>query len=464
MKKGFITWIVTGAAVSAAAVGGGLWFYKSATQAPVYTYKTVKTERKSISARITATGTLSARVTVQVGSQVSGTLKELLFDYNDTVKKGEVVARIEPQLFEAAVSQAKADLAAAYGRLVQAKAQQSDAERKYERAKALHKDQLITTGEMETAETNLETAKAGVAQAAGAVEQARASLYRADINLKFTTIRSPIDGVVISRDVSVGQTVAASLSAPTLFTIAEDLRKMQVDTYIAESDVGKLSPGMATQFVVDAYPNKRFKGTIRQIRNAPQTVQNIVTYDAVIDVDNEKLELKPGMTANVTIIWGERENVLTVPNAALRFRPPPALAGSSSAGPWSGSRRGRSSDGSSRRGGSGEGNAAPSSSTQGEAPPSPSGSVIPPASAWPRSSESDEEIRPEPKAVWALRNGKPERVRVRTGLTDGTTTEITGGDLKEDEEVIIEATGGDDAPASAPPNNRQSSGSPRMRL
>ncbi len=443
MKKQAFGWIFAGVLTAAALAGGGIWYYKSAAQTAAYTYKTSKAEKKSLSSRITATGTLSARVTVQVGSQVSGTLKELLVDFNDTVKKGQVVARIEPQLFSAAVSQAKADLAAAHGRLVQAKAQLNDAERKHARAKALHKDQLITTSELETAETTVETAKAGVAQAAGSVEQARAAVFRAQINLDFTTIASPIDGVVISRDVSVGQTVAASLSAPTLYTIAEDLRKMQVDTYVAESDVGKLSPGMAAHFVVDAYPNKRFKGKIRQIRNSPQTVQNIVTYDAVIDVDNEKLELKPGMTANVTVVWAERENVLTVPNAALRYRPPAALAGSASAGAWSGPRRGRRDE---------------------AAAPSGSSSAMPPGSAWPRSPPDDGEVRPEPKAVWVLRNGKPERIRVRTGITDGTSTEITDGELQEDDEVITEAIGPDGA--ASPTNNTRpgSQGAPRMRL
>lgn len=464
MKKQAIGWIFAGVIAAAAAGGGGYWYYNSLTQAPIYTYKTAKAERKSISARITATGTLSARVTVQVGSQVSGTLKEMLVDFNDSVKKGQVIARIEPQLFGAAVSQAKADLAAAHGRLVQAKAQQNDAERKFNRAKALHKDQLITTGELETAETTFETSKAGVAQAAGAVEQARAALFRAQINLNFTTISSPIDGVVISRDVSVGQTVAASLSAPTLYTIAEDLRKMQVDTFVAESDVGKLSAGMVTQFVVDAYPNKRFKGTIRQIRNAPQTVQNIVTYDAVIDVDNEKLELKPGMTANVTVVWAERENVLVVPNAALRFRPPAALAGSSSAGAWSGSRQGRSGGGSGRRGRNDEAGAPPSSSAHEASAPSASSSAMPPGSASARPPSDEGELRPEPKALWVLRNGKPERVRVRIGLTDGTVTEITEGELQEGEEVITEASGGDGAAPASTNNRAPTQGAPRMRL
>jgi HlyD family secretion protein len=216
------------------------------------------------------------------------------------------------------------------------------------------------------------------------------------VNLAFTTIVSPIDGVVVARSVDVGQTVAASLQAPTLFIIAEDLRKMQVDTSVAEADVGKLEPGMDASFVVDAFPSERFRGKVRQIRNAPQTVQNVVTYNAVIDVSNSELKLKPGMTANVTFTYGEREDVLRVPNTALRFRPDPALLAQL---PGQGRRRG-GADGASRAGGRG----------------SPQGR----------------------RTVWVLREGAPKAVLVETGLSDGVVTEIVTGELSEGDELVTD--------------------------
>jgi len=284
---------------------------------------------------------------------------------------------------------------------------------------------------------------------------------------------------VISRAVDVGQTVAASLSAPTLFTIAEDLRAMQVDTNITEGDVGKLAPGMTATFMVDAYPNERFKGTIRQIRNAPQSMQNVVTYDAVIDVQNPDLKLKPGMTANVTVIYADKDGVLSLPNAALRFRPPPALVGS-----------GKPNASAAPRGdGSASEPPAPSASASG-APPSPepiaSGSGAPSSSAGPPGSGAPDAPAPagtgrrggrggrgnggeqplDLRFVWVLRSGKPERVPVRIGLTDGTLTEIVGGGLKEGDELITEAISSDDTAAGAPTTKPAAGGGsgPRLRL
>jgi HlyD family secretion protein len=254
----------------------------------------------------------------------------------------------------------------------------------------------------------------------GSVEQARASVAQAEINLAYTTIRSPIDGVVISRNVDVGQTVAASLSAPTLFTIAEDLRKMQVDTFVAEADVGKLKPGMDASFTVDAFPGRRFTGKVREIRNAPQTVQNVVTYDAVIDVLNPELELKPGMTANVTIVVAERDNALKVANAALRFRPGPAILGSASSSAWAG-RSGRPGGSGNPGGSSGR----PGGSGDASGPPL------------------------DRKTIYVMRDGKPQAVRLRIGITDGTDTEIVEGDLKEGDLVITSASGAGTAAASS---------------
>jgi HlyD family secretion protein len=374
-------------------------------------YQTANPERRRITAKVTATGALSALVTVQVGSQVSGRIQSLGADFNSPVKKGQVIATIDPAMFDAAASQARANVSAAQGSLRKAEVQALDAQRQQQRAQALFMQKFVGQADLDTADANAHAAQAQVAVARGALEQARAAQHQAEINLAYTRILSPVDGVVISRSVDVGQTVAASLSAPTLFVIAEDLKKMQVDSSIAEADVGKLAPGMKTRFSVDAYPNERFRGVIRQIRNAPQTVQNVVTYDAIIDVDNSELKLKPGMTANVTIIYAEKEEALAIPNAALRFKPPDE-----------GRRRGT---------GSGAGSSAASAPGEGRGR-GPGASLG--------------------KAVWLLLNGKPEKREVSTGISDGSWTELTGGDLKEGDAVITDADGpARSAPAAAPP-------------
>jgi HlyD family secretion protein len=428
MKKKALAWILGTSILTA----GGVGYYvrEHATQAEAFTYKTAEVERGRVEARVTATGTLSAHVTVQVGSQVSGRLQQIMVDFNSPVKKGDVIAKIDPQIFEASAAQARANLLAANGNLIKAKAQSADAQRKYDRAKALAAEGLASKNDLETAETTAESAKAEIEAAKGSVEQARAALHQAQVNLGYTTIVSPIDGVVISRSVDVGQTVAASLQAPTLFTIAEDLRQMQVDTNIAESDVGKLGPGMTATFVVDAYPNRRFQGKIRQIRNAPQTVQNVVTYDAVIDVDNEDLALKPGMTANVTIVYADERDAVIVPNAALRFRPPPGFG----APPASAGAKG-----------SGEAAAA-------ARPRATSSSEARPAAAPGEGASTD--LQADRRALWVLRGGHPDRVRVRIGVSDGTVTQIVEGDVKPGDSVITEASGGGSTPgagASRPP-------------
>ncbi|HEY3594638.1 MAG TPA: efflux RND transporter periplasmic adaptor subunit, partial [Polyangiaceae bacterium] len=325
------------ALVAVVVIGVGVLVTARANRKPVTEYDTVPVDRGNIVARVTATGTLSALVTVQVGSQVSGRIAQLLADFNSQVKKNDVIAKIDPELFKASVEQARANYVSAAGNLEKSKAQAVDSARQYERAKALAEKQLIAIADRDTAEAAAAVAKAQVSASEGDVAQARAALHLAETNLEYSTIKSPIDGVVISRSVDVGQTVASALQAPTLFTIAEDLKKMQVDTSVAEADVGKLRAEMDATFTVDAYPQERFRGKVRQIRNAPITVQNVVTYDAVIDVDNPDLKLKPGMTANVSFTYARRDDVLRVPNSALRFRPPGELgrAASASAAPAS---------------------------------------------------------------------------------------------------------------------------------
>jgi HlyD family secretion protein len=317
------------------------------------------------------------------------------------VRKGERIAKIDPALFQATVEQARANLVAAQGNLAKARAQATDAQKQSDRAKALVERKLIAQADYDTAVANAEAARATVEASAGSVEQAKAALHQAQVNLAYTDIVSPTSGVVISRNVDVGQTVAASLQAPILFVIAEDLAKMQVDTSVAEADVGRLRAGMAASFTVDAYPSEVFRGAVRQIRNAPQTVQNVVTYDAVIDVDNAELKLKPGMTANVTFVYAEKEDVLRIPNAALRFRPSPDLLAAAGTGAGSGNA------------GAARGAKAPA-----------------------RGAETRDQ-----RTIWILRDGKPSGVRIRTGISDGSLTEVTEGEVQPGDPVITDAVG-----------------------
>jgi HlyD family secretion protein len=439
--KGAKVWIIGAVALAAAGAGGFVWTRNA--KPPAARYETVKVDQGRIVARVTATGTLSALVTVQVGSQVSGRIAQLFADFNSQVKKGQVIAKMDPELFKAALEQTRANYTAAKGNLERSKAQAVEAERQYERAKALAERQLIATADRDTAESTAAAARAQVTASEGAVAQARAAMHQAEVNLAYSTIKSPIDGVVISRSVDVGQTVAASLQAPTLFTIAEDLSKMQVDTSVAEADVGKLRPDMPATFLVDAYPQERFRGKVRQIRNAPQNVQNVVTYDAVIDVENPELKLKPGMTANVTFIYAEKSDVLRVPNAALRFRPPAELtrkaesaapnASGAEAGPLaaaSGQRQGAPDRPRLGRGGEGRGGEGRGGGMR----------------AGPRE-------EPDQKTVWLLpAQGDPRPVRIRTGISDGTLTELVEGDLHAGDALVTEMSlGGDDKPSATPP-------------
>lgn len=401
-------------AVVTVAAALGIWRWQAGDSKPRLEFETSKVEQGKIIAKVTASGTLSAIVTVQVGSQVSGRIAALHADFNSPVKKGQLIAKIDPALFQASVDQARANLAAAQGNLAKAKVQAVDARRQYQRQKELAARQLNAQAELDTAQANADAADAQVTASEGAVAQTRAALQSADVNLAYTNILSPTSGTVISRNVDVGQTVAASLQAPTIFVIAEDLAKMQVDTSVSEADVGRLKSGMPASFTVDAYPGETFRGQVRQIRNAPQTVQNVVTYDAVIDVDNSEFKLKPGMTANVTFVYAQKDDVLKVPNSALRFRPPPSLLGDARGGAAGG-----------RPGGAGTGGA--SGGTDGG---------LRPGGAGGRPGDA-----PERRTVWTLNDGKPEAKKIKTGITDGSFTEIAEGDVKAGDMVITDALG-----------------------
>ena len=287
---------------------------------PKVAFETARVDRGPIRAKVTATGTVNPIVQVQVGTQVSGTIQTLGADFNSEVAPGQMIAQIDPRLFNAAVELAQANVLTARATTHKTKAQLVDAKRTAARNHQLFDQNLLAKATVDTSDTAAETAAADVEAALAAEAQAQAALDSARLNLIYSTIRSPIRGTVITRNIDVGQTVAASFAAPTLFLIGEDLTKMEVDTNIAEADVGVLAAGMSATFTVDAFPTELFHGTIRQVRASPQVVQNVVTYNAVIDVANPKLELKPGMTANLEIVYAERANALRVPNAAIRFR------------------------------------------------------------------------------------------------------------------------------------------------
>jgi HlyD family secretion protein len=443
----------------------------------------------SVVAAISATGALNAVITVQVGSQVSGNVKELSVDFNSVVKKGQVSARIDPELFQAQVNQAKAQvdaakatfanqeavvektradlanvkaaLASAHAQTVKAQVGVVDGKRSVGRQQELRSKELVAQSDLDaaqvlydsavaqydatvaqeraqaasvtSAEAQLKVAQAMAESAKAQVAQNQANLRQSEINLEHTVIIAPVDGVVVSRTVDVGQTVAASLQAPTLFTIAQDLTKMQVDTNVAEADVGRVKVGQQATFTVDAFPGRTFRGEVVQIRKAAQVLQNVVTYDVVVSAPNNDQVLLPTMTANVRIVTDLKDDVLKVPNAALRFRPPgieaeqpqrPAGGGAPRAGGGAG-----------QGGGAGPGGGAGSGGREGGA----------------RASTTR-------GRVWVLDSaGKPKAVQIQLGISDGTFTEVTGGDLADQQQVLV-GVGGDRAPASS------GAGGPRLKL
>ncbi len=338
-------------------------------------FRTEEVTRGDIEASVSATGTVNAVTTVLVGTQVSGTVKEIYADFNSPVKKGQLIARIDPASFEAQADQAMANLLLAKANLQKAEASLVDAQRTMNRNRELYSKNLIARSEFDTAETNHDSAKAQAAASTAQVKQAEAALRNAETNLRYTRILSPVNGVVISRNVDIGQTVAASFQTPTLFTIAQDLTKMQIDTNVSEADIGVIKINQTVQFTVDAYPESAFKGSVWQIRNAPIVVQNVVTYDVVIKVDNSELKLKPGMTANVSIITSSKKGILMLPNAALRFSPD------------------KKAKNTNRKG----------------------------------------------IGVWIIENGEPKHIKVSTGIRDENYTEIISGEIKEGQELIVES-------------------------
>lgn len=345
-------WLSFGLFFVAAALAAAWWFLLRGPEPP--SWRLAKVERGNITAVVSASGSLSAVTTVVVGSQISGQIKELHVDYNSAVKKGQLLARIDPETFELKVRQAEADLEAARTQFLnqqanvltlrsqatRARIQAEDAKADLGRKESLFGKGFISSAERDkakftydaaaeavtTAEAQIGAGQAQVANAAAIVKQREAALASARVDLARTSILAPVDGVVISRQIDAGQTVAASLNTPTLFSIAQDLREMQVEVAIDESDISRIKVDQSVTFTVDAFPSRTFEGRVRQIRKAAQSVQNVVTYTVVVATENPSLLLVPGMTANVRIVSDARTGVLKVPNAALRFRPPGAAA------------------------------------------------------------------------------------------------------------------------------------------
>ena len=340
-------------------------------------YGTEKVTRGDIVSTITATGAVNAVTTVLVGTQVSGTIRDIYVDFNSPVKKGQLIAQIDPAIFDAQVAQARANLLAAKANVEKAVVALADAKRTLNRQKELFAKNLVARSDVDAAETAYDTAGTQVSAAKAQVSQAEAALRIAETNLRYARIISPVNGIVVSRNVDIGQTVAASFQTPTLFNIAQDLTKMQVDSSVAEADIGKIQVGQPVEFTVDAYPDSPFQGSVSEIRNAPITVQNVVTYDVVVKVDNPEMKLKPGMTANVSIIVSSKKNVLRIPNAALRFRP----------------------------------------------------------------SEKRDMAKQKEKGngVWVLENKTLKRIAVTTGISDGMYTELLSDKIREGQELIVES-------------------------
>lgn len=357
---------------------------------PEIKFRTVNVSMGDIREVVTASGTVNAVTTVLVGTQVSGTIKNIYVDFNSQVKKDQLIVQIDPAIFEAQVEQARANLLSARANLEKADAALVDAKRTFDRTKELYQRNLIARSELDTAETNHETSKAQVEVAKAQIVQTEAALKLAETNLKYTRIVSPVDGIVVSRNVDVGQTVAASFQTPTLFTIAQDLTKMQINTNVDEADIGKIKIGQPVEFNVDAYPEIIFNGKVWQIRIAPITVQNVVTYDVVIKMDNPELKLKPGMTANVSILTAVKKDILKIPNAAMRFRP---------------------------------------------------------------SDKNKMNAQQKGFGVWQMVNGELRRIPVSAGISDGSFTEVISGEIREGQEIIIESLNeskGTSPPVSGP--------------
>jgi HlyD family secretion protein len=368
-------------------------------------YTTAPVTRGAVTDTVTATGTVNPVLTIIVGTYVSGVIQELSCDYNTQVKRGQICAKIDPRPYQSAVDQSRASLAIARAQLEKDKASLTYAKINSERLARLLKTNAISQDTFDIAESTYEQAQAQITFDEATIQQRQAALDAAQVNLDYTNIVSPVDGIVVSRNVTMGQTVAASFQTPTLFLIATDLTKMQVDTNVSESDIGSIKEGNKSVFTVDAFPQRTFNGSVVQVRQSPQTVQNVVTFDVVIGADNSDLAMKPGMTAATRIVTDERSDVIRVPNQALRYRP-----------------------------------SARTGAAKGESDGRPTKPAVGKASQ---------------AQLWVLRDGQAVSVPVVVGLDDDTFTEIMQGDVKPGDQVV---TGEQSTAADS------RSAAPRLRL
>ena len=424
MKKALVFLVV----VSLLGAGGWMWWKRRGVEGDGG-YRTARIERGDVVQTVRATGTVQPIRLVQVGTQVNGPVQKLYVDFNDPVKAGDLVAQIEPTVYEARLAQDEANRAQSRASVIQAEAKVAQAEKELVRAKELAKRDMLSQAELDAAVANRDTLAAQLEVAKAAVEQAEASLRLSKANLGYTTIRSPVDGVVIERNVDEGQTVVASMSAQMLFRIATDLRQIQVEASVPEADVGRIKAGQTVSFTVDAH-DQEFTGRVDQVRLAAATVQNVVTYPVVILADNPDLKLFPGMTANITCEVARREGVLKIPNAALRFKPTLNETRSGEGGPSAGSGTGTVAAASSSRGvGGGE------RAGSGRRPPGMGGEGGrggPPGMR--RGGAGGHRVWLPP----ADPKGDPTPMHVRVGITDGAFTEIIGPEeAAEGKEIIV---------------------------
>jgi HlyD family secretion protein len=381
-------------------IGAGVRFYLDSTKEPPLKYVTEAVERGGMRSVILATGKVQPVSMISVGTQVSGTLKELYVDFNSVVKKGQIIAVIDPAQQEADLAQSVASLRSLEADVAESSANLAYAREKVKRSRELYSRDLIARSELDVDETSVQTAEARLASARARIVAQEASVRRARLQLDYTSIYSPVDGVVVTKNVNVGQTVAASFNTPTIAEIAEDLSRMQVEVNIDEADIGSVREGQEVEFNVDAFPERKFEGNVTQIRLSPATENNVISYKAIVSFLNEQVEgqnLIPGMTANVTLIVDEKTDVVKVPNAALRFRPLSASGTAPTAVPGPMGRPGgdSSSDGAEPGAGS-----------------------------------------PRKPSVYKLEDGEPVMVEVERGITDGTDTEIISG-LEPGTEIIV---------------------------
>ncbi len=396
MKK--LLWI--GVVVIVSVIAARQFWLTGVRSAPIQ-YRTAVVERGPIVAVVGATGTINPVTSVQVGAQVTGKIISLHADFNSVVKAGEVIARIDPSLFQTRRDQAAANLVNAKAMWSKTRTELAQRKRELDRTQTLFQRELVSQNDLDMATTAYESAQAQLEVSGAQIKQAQALLDTADLDLKYTVIRSPVNGIVIARNVEVGQTVTAGFTTPNIFLIALDLTKMQVDTNVSESDIGGIREGQEALFTVDTYPQVDFRGVVRQIRNAPIIVQNVVTYDVVVEVDNGDLRLKPGMTANVSITVARKDDVLMIPNAAFRFFP-------SQSAPV-GQKTGES----------------------GADVVKPLPGVLPQGTHVSGGSHGW-------KTVWKLTDsGDPASVLLQPGISDGSKTEVVESELREQDKIIV---------------------------